>query len=303
MSLVKRNRKLLDESEVFSQNAWDDLVWTPDMLDSAKARVKEQMDEAKAHTVESDRIESEVPNMWDQFYQAHGDKFFKDRRWILSEFPEIIEPLQNSQDRLQIFEVGCGVGNAVVQFVDTNKNPNLHIYCCDLSTNAIETLKTRDFYLNSKNHIQIDAFQADICTEFDTIVRSRIEASTLDYITLIFTLSALKPENMRTVINNLASLLKPGGIIFFRDYAQYDLTQLRFKGKSYIKENYYVRADGTTSYFFSKELVAQLFENANLTEVELKVDNRLLVNRLKSLKMCRCWIQAKYEKPCDKLKD
>lgn len=294
---IKRNRILAEGVDVFSHNAWDDIKWTSEMLVEAKLRIQQQLDEHDAlgsKAYKRDDIETAVPNKWDSFYKAHGDKFFKDRRWIRSEFPEIFARLQSETLDFRIFEVGCGVGNAVTQILESNSNPKLEIYCCDLSQNAIETLKKRDVLSTATC---LKPFQADICKDFDAIIRPLIAPASLDIITLIFTLSALKPDSMQATISNLASLLKPGGLILFRDYAQFDLSQLRFKGGSYLSENYYVRADGTTSYFFTKELVDNLFSNAGLTQVELKDDNRLLINRLKSLKMCRCWIQAKYCKP------
>jgi len=102
---------------------------------------------------------------------------------------------------------------------------------------------------------------------------------------------------MKRTVSNLATLLRPGGSILFRDYGMYDLAQLRFKGTSLLRDNYYVRADGTTSYFFTKDCLDDLFSSAGLSKVELREDNRMLVNRRKSLKMCRRWIQARYSKP------
>lgn len=51
----------------------------------------------------------------------------------------------------------------------------------------------------------------------------------------------------------LYAVLKPGGKIVIRDYGLYDMTQLRFLRKQGRKlgENFYMRADGTRSYFFS----------------------------------------------------
>jgi tRNAThr (cytosine32-N3)-methyltransferase len=298
---IKRDRKLLNEDEVFTQNAWDDTEWTDEMYREAEKRVEEQRRASNLYGKDIEEQESNVTNKWNEFYAMHEDKFFKDRKWIFSEFPELLQAITEQDHEARdisscnILEVGCGVGNAVVHILNCNTRSNLSVYCCDLSDIAIDTLKKRDFYLQQSD--KVFAFQADACKDFESKIKPMIQPKSLDFIMLIFTLSAFKPELMKPTIRNLATLLKPGGMILFRDYAQYDLTQLRFKGNSLLRDNYYIRSDGTTSYFFTKEFVKDLFTgpDSSLVEIELKLDNRLLVNRLKGIKMCRCWLQGKYQ--------
>ncbi|NXY02814.1 METL2 protein, partial [Pteruthius melanotis] len=191
----------------------------------------------------------------------------------------------------RILEVGCGAGNSVFPILKVLCNtPGTFLYCCDFASGAVELVKSHSSY----NSAWCSAFVHDVC---DDALPYPFPDEILDVILLVFVLSTIHPDRMQRVVNRLAKLLKPGGMLLFRDYGRYDTAQLRFKKGHCLSENFYVRGDGTRVYFFTKDEVWNMFSLAGLTEVQNLVDRRLQVNRKKKVKMQRVWIQSKFQKP------
>lgn len=183
---------------------------------------------------QANKVNIESKKHWDLFYKRNDTRFFKDRHWTLREFKEILGTDINQRNIL--LEVGCGVGNFIYPLIE--EKLNMFIYACDLSSKAIELLKTNPIY----SEAQVKAFQTDITT---TNIFDEIPKETLDIVTLIFVLSAVDPSNHLKIARTLFALLKPKGYILLRDYGLYDMTQLRFKPGHKISDNFYMRQDGT----------------------------------------------------------
>ena len=60
------------------------------------------------------------------------------------------------------------------------------------------------------------------------VVKDEIPFDKADYGILMFVLSAIKPEKHKETIQKIADKMNKGAILYFRDYARYDLAQLRF---------------------------------------------------------------------------
>lgn len=98
-------------------------------------------------------------------------------------------------------------------------------------------------------------------------------------------------------IEECFTVLKPGGMVLFRDYGLYDMTMLRFEPDKRVGFREYMRSDGTRSYFFCLNTVRSLFLGAGFIELELDYCCVKSVNRRKGKSMQRVWVHAKFQKP------
>ncbi|CAM9405539.1 unnamed protein product, partial [Ectocarpus fasciculatus] len=80
----------------------------------------------------------------------------------------------------------------------------------------------------------------------------------MDIVLCMFVLSAIPPEQHASVVRRLAQTLRPGGKLLFRDYGRFDEAQLRFRRGSKLSEHFYVRQDGTCSFFFQEQELTEL---------------------------------------------
>ncbi|KAL4214280.1 methyltransferase [Rhizopus microsporus] len=287
------SRILTEDNDVFKHNAWDHVEWDEEQEAMAKEKVKQQLE----HPVPEEEQEQYYNNpaeYWDKFYQKNENKFFKDRNWLKVEFPELFSTSEAGAGKKRVFEIGCGAGNTMYPLLEQSENPDLFVYAADYSKTAIDVVQGNRHYDTSRSL----AFVWDLASDE---IPKEIEPESIDIIVLIFVLSALSPSQWAQAIKNIHKMLKPGGLVLFRDYGRYDLAQLRFKKNRLLKENFYIRGDGTRVYFFTSEEIGEMFgkeeEGKQLFKIEQNaVDRRLIVNRMRKLKMYRVWLQGKFRK-------
>ncbi|XP_011190912.2 tRNA N(3)-methylcytidine methyltransferase METTL6 [Zeugodacus cucurbitae] len=273
------------------------------LTDEEKSRL-----EAQNHRLvpefKAQKLEEQAQRHWDIFYKRNETHFFKDRRWTTREFEELLDfedekrngNIGCSKEPRRLFEVGCGVGNLIFPLIEEQEEKKLEAkrawfyYACDFSPRAIEFLRSNPLY----DEQRINAFQCDITTDQ---IHAHIPESSLDIVTMIFVLSAIHPNKFNTVVENIYRLLKPGGVVLFRDYGRYDMAQLRFKPGNKIAENFYMRQDGTRSYFFAEAELASLFTDADRFEVvENSYVHRRTLNIKEGIDVPRIFLQSKFRK-------
>ncbi|KAJ1902412.1 hypothetical protein LPJ66_000023 [Kickxella alabastrina] len=310
------SRMLSSGQNVFEHNAWDHVEPDSEHYKYAENQIRLHHD----HPVPEEERElynAKPAAFWDSFYANNQNKFFKDRHWLRVEFSELFEwtndrasaDKSNAADKLEdqvvkikvehastpadgkfrIMEVGCGAGNAVFPLLADVRDPCLFVYACDYSKTAINVVKANEAY----NESRCKAFVWDLSS---ADLPEGVEPASVDIMLMIFVFSALHPDQWAQAVENAYRVLKPGGILLFRDYGRNDLTQLRFKKSRLLDSNFYVRGDGTRVYFFTNDELAEVF-GGKFTVEQNAIDRRLLVNRKLELKMYRVWLQAKFRKP------
>ncbi|KAL2266298.1 hypothetical protein VTJ83DRAFT_5650 [Remersonia thermophila] len=307
------SRYLGEEDDVFEFNAWDHVE--PDETYEEYAEQQYAMQrQAPVSEFDKMRFNSDPAKWWNLFYKNNTANFFKDRKWLQQEFPILEEVTQEDAGPRTVLEIGAGAGNTAFPILQRNKNPRLKLHACDFSKKAVEVMRAHESY-------NPEFMQADVWDVAGEELPPGLSDGTVDVAIMIFIFSALSPRQWKKAVENVYRVLKPGGVVCFRDYGRGDLAQVRFKKGRYLEENFYIRGDGTRVYFFEKSELADIWSgklsepgeegeakedqengaSAGLVkprfEIEqLGVDRRLLVNRAKKLKMYRCWIQGRFKK-------
>ncbi len=237
-----------------------------------------------------------------KFYKKHTDKFFKNRHWLTREFSEL-----KTDETKTLMEVGCGVGNTAFPLYE-ELFPRMNVICFDFAEHAIsivrETISTKIEECKSKYPTEnspipfIKTFVWDVTEK--NIPDDLVPDESIDFVTMIFVLSAMSPGlKMQNAIRHISKKLKSGGIIFVRDYGAADLALHRLSGKEQIRkldDNFYARGDGTRSYYFTLESLAELFDVMQFECIENKFCEKRVVNNERELTMDRIFVQGKFKK-------
>ncbi|KAB1202493.1 Methyltransferase-like protein 6 [Morella rubra] len=262
---------------------------------------------------------------WKKFHIRHSSgKFFKERRYLLKEFPELVSCGECSK----VLEVGCGNGSTALPILRGNEH--IIVYACDCSSETLEKAEEIiDAAIVASLRHRFRTFNCDFsitgfpkwlachtCREVfmqkpqNCLSDAKENPRTMyplnevgcciggvDFITLIFTLSAVPFQRMPTSIKECFSVIKPGGMLLFRDYGLYDMTMLRFESDQRVGFREYMRSDGTRSYFFCLDTVRDLFVGAGFIELELEYCCIKSVNRRNGKSMRRVWVHGKFQRP------
>lgn len=199
----------------------------------------------------NDNMNKHAQDAWNSFYQRHQVGFFRDRHYLPKEFPNEFQSSPTATITCKTWmEMGCGVGNAVLPFLEESSVHMVQgwtIHAIDLSAVAIDLLQQDERWIQTlERRKQYESNMASSISLTPPLVCAHVcdvscqplrldqrEAFGVhvtpcaDIMTLLFCLSAVATDRMEYAIRNMTQYLKVGGILLFRDYGRYDQAQLQ----------------------------------------------------------------------------
>ena len=231
---------------------------------------------------------------WESFFGNHNTgNFFRPRNYLFAEFQNWLS-LSNineecHHDSLTIVEVGSGHGSSMYPLIKSL--PYLRKFIAtDYSLNALAILEQNPSY----DKLRISTAFWDVTQPLDLECTFEMRS---DALLCIFALSAVKPEHHVKSLRNMAAVLKPNGVILFRDYGLHDMTMYRHTKR--FGDKLFQRSDKTLSYYFDLDYLREIILQSGLTVVELsyatvEVQNRKMMNCMK-----RVFVHAVMKKNAD----
>ncbi|KAK8740395.1 hypothetical protein OTU49_002892 [Cherax quadricarinatus] len=143
-------RFLKDKKNMFEHNAWDNVVWDENQEAVAQAKVLENS-EVTLSAEEIARLEQNAAEQWNSFYSIHQNRFFKDRHWLFTEFPELAPHLAHT------FPVKLNSSEAPTQIAQKEHLPVCHQQAGanSQSETPVITREDRDF-MDKENSFEIE---------------------------------------------------------------------------------------------------------------------------------------------------
>lgn len=264
-------------------------------------------------------------NSWDGHF-SQSRHHFPLKNYIFHAFPILKKYLCEGSPSI-ILECGCGTGSTLLPLIHNFGCKNTLFVGFDISSNALKHFSQHSVASPLVNEEKLILFQYDIAGNYSSVneetdkKKRKLEENIAhhhlntifenytalnnkrsDVILLVFVLSALPSvEAMYLSLKRLWNVLKPGGIILFRDYGIADHNFFRFisRDSGVLKDISFKKGDGTTQVFFEKQFTVKLFELCGFvpdnTESVIYHCNRL-TNRKNGKTMDKIFINAVFRK-------
>jgi len=266
------------------------------------------------------------PQAWERFYLTHskdGAKghdvgAFKDRHYLRKAFGELVDeearaapetfrpalrpselPDVDETRKIDVLELGCGVGNSVFPLLRANLN--MRVVAVDCSPTAIAAVRANPEFdaRRLRTHV-VDASAR-------RSMESCVDDASVDAVTAVFFLSALTANGLRNAAEEIRRVLRPNGVLLFRDYARGDVKNADASSQfvpgerldenaslsSTSNEQTYRRSDGTLAVFFDEDELNDVFASVGLVG-ECEIVTHSITNRKLGVTMDRKFVQGRF---------
>ncbi|KAJ6757377.1 METHYLTRANSFERASE-RELATED [Salix koriyanagi] len=177
---------------------------------------------------------SEDSEAWKRFHHRHSSgKFFKERSSVI--------PILRGNKDIIVYACDCSsetlerakeIVHSSSIFAVQNR---FHPFFCDFACTGFPKWLVCDSCIESlslkQQECSSDVKEGGVADKSGSYLSRECGCCIggVDFVSLIFTLSAVPLKKMSPAIMECFSVLKPGGLLLFRDYGLYDMTMLRFE--------------------------------------------------------------------------
>jgi SAM-dependent methyltransferase len=188
-------------------------------------------------------------------------------------------------------EIGCGYGCSIFPLLQGLSRDVMFI-ATDFSEQALLIFQQNPLFDNTR--ISVSTYDSTIDPQqYDNLASLQV-----DIVLCVFVISAIEPHLHQQCFVNIHSLMKDGGYLLFRDYAEYDMTMFRHPQR--LGEKLFRRNDGTLVYYFNESDIQLLAAATGFEVIELFYATVAVSNRKSKVTMKRVFLHAVLKKKTPK---
>ena len=183
------------------------------------------------------KYDREAAKAWDRFYRRTSVAPYKDRHYLDVNFPGAFDARRGVA-----LEVGCGCGSAAAPIL--RDHDGWRVVAIDFAASAVERLRAR----------RLDRVEVLLCD----VVKDAPPCDGVDVVLCLFVLSSIAPGALQALCRSSGRRSSRVAGFCFEDYGRYDAAQLRFGKGQKVGDHRYVKADGTSCFYFDLDDVSEL---------------------------------------------